>query len=308
MGDGRWAMGVPTGSARAYAIRPYDQPAPVAADVLTRTDALARDDVLAGSRRSRIGSKARTLRGTLQYDGTAYAGFQWQRNALSIQGAVETAIGKVTGAASRVTGAGRTDAGVHARGQVISFVTETRLETPILLRALNATLPRDIVLRDLVDVEDGFNARYSARSRAYEYIVHNAPLPSPFWRLYSYHVAGPLDVEAMGHVLGRLLGEHDFAAFGRPMEHTRDGKMVRGGTVRTMLAARCWSREDFVYFYVEANAFLRHMVRQIVGAALKVGQRRMAAADVLSFVHRPSAAVAGPAAPAHGLYLVSVTY
>ncbi len=251
---------------------------------------------------------SRTLRGTLQYDGAAYAGFQWQKNAPTVQGAVETAIAAVTGTANRVTAAGRTDAGVHARGQVVSFQTETGLETPVLLRALNATLPRDIVLRDLVEAEEGFNARHSARSRSYEYIVRNAPLPSPFWRLYSYHVAGPLDIEAMGQALGHLLGEHDFAAFGMPMEHTRGGETVRGGTVRTMLAARCWSREDFVYFYVEANAFLRHMVRQIVGAVLKVGQRRATAADVLALVQRPRAAVAGPAAPAHGLYLVSVTY
>ena len=250
----------------------------------------------------------RAWRGTLQYDGTAYAGFQWQKNAPSIQGAVEAAIAAVTGVASRVTAAGRTDAGVHARGQVISFTSDTSLATPVLLRALNATLPRDIVLRDLTEAEEGFNARYSARSRSYEYIVHNTPLPSPFWRLYSYHVPGPLDIDAMGLALSHLVGQHDFAAFGMPMEHTRDGEKVRGGTVRTMLAARCWSREDFVYFYVEANAFLRHMVRQIVGTALKVGQRRLASADVLAFVQSPRAAVAGPAAPAHGLYLVSVTY
>jgi len=252
--------------------------------------------------------RARTLRGTLQYDGTAYAGFQWQTNAPTIQGALETAIVKVTGIGSRVTGAGRTDAGVHARGQVISFSTDASLATPVLLRALNATLPRDIVLLDLAEAEEGFNARYSARSRAYEYIVRNTPLPSPFWRLYSYHVPGALDIAAMGHALGHLLGEHDFAAFGMPMEHTRDGEKVRGGTVRALLAARCWSKEEFVYFYVEANAFLRHMVRQIVGAALKVGQRRLTPADVLALVEKPRSGSAGPAAPAHGLYLVSVTY
>lgn len=252
--------------------------------------------------------RARTLRGTLQYDGTAYAGFQWQSHVPTIQGALETAIARVTGVGSRVTGAGRTDAGVHARGQVISFATATVLATPVLLRALNATLPRDIMLLNLAEAEGSFNARYNARSRAYEYIVRNAPLPSPFWRLYAYHVPGTLNVGAMGHALEHLVGEHDFAAFGMPMEYTRDGKRVRGGTVRTMLAARCWSKEEFVYFYVEANAFLRHMVRQIVGAVLKVGQRRLAPADVLALVDEPRSGSAGPAAPAHGLYLVSVTY
>lgn len=254
------------------------------------------------------GEGRRTLRGTLQYDGTSYAGFQWQTNAPTIQSAVEAALTTVTGRHSRVTGAGRTDAGVHARGQVISFETATRLTTDVLLRALNATLPRDIVLRDLVEAADGFHARYSAHSRAYEYIVYNAPTPSPFWRLYSHHVPGSLDVEAMGQTLRHLLGEHDFAAFGMPMERTRDGQKMRGGTVRTMLAARCWAREEFVYFYVEANAFLRHMVRRIVGSALKVGQRRLATGDVLALVQRPQSGVAGPTAPPQGLYLVSVTY
>ena len=254
------------------------------------------------------GERWRTLRGTLQYDGTSYAGFQWQTNAPTIQSAVEAALTTVTGRHSRVTGAGRTDAGVHARGQVISFETETRLTTEVLLRALNATLPRDIVLRDLVEAADGFHARYSAHSRAYEYIVYNAPMPSPFWRLYSHHVPGTLDVAAMGQTLRHLLGEHDFAAFGMPMERTRDGQTMQGGTVRTVRAARCWAREEFVYFYVEANAFLRHMVRRIVGAALKVGQQRLTAGDVLTLVQRPQSGVAGPTAPPQGLYLVSVTY
>ncbi len=249
------------------------------------------------SRASNENEGARTLRGTLQYDGTSYAGFQWQTTAPTIQGAVEAAITTVTGRYSRVTGAGRTDAGVHARGQVISFETDTRLTTDVLLRALNATLPRDIVLRDLVEAADGFHARYSAHSRAYEYIVYNAPTPSPFWRLYSHHAPGPLDVEAMGQTLRHLLGEHDFAAFGMPMERTRDGERMRGGTVRTMLAARCWTREEFVYFYVEANAFLRHMARRIVGSALKVGQRRLTTGDVLALVQRPYSGVGGAPPP-----------
>jgi tRNA pseudouridine38-40 synthase len=112
----------------------------------------------------------------------------------------------------------------------------------------------------------------------------------------------------MEQALAHLVGEHDFAAFGMPMERTRDGKKVIGGTVRTLLAARCWRAADLVYFYVEANAFLRHMVRQIVGSVLRVGQRRNTPADILAHVQEPRAASAGPAAPAHGLYLVAVTY
>src|SRR5579885_1743165 len=248
------------------------------------------------------------LRGTVQYDGTAYAGFQIQANASTVQGALEEAIARVTGSFSRVTGAGRTDAGVHARGQVISFGSATHLSNEVLLRALNATLPDDIVLLELDEAEPGFNARYDARSRAYEYVVYNAKLPSPFWRRYSYHVPEDLDTERMSAALQVLLGEHDFAAFGMPMEHTREGVSVRGGTVRTLHEARCWAARPFVYFYLEANAFLRHMVRQVVRTVLRVGSGRLSPGTVVEILHSRRIAASGPAVPAHGLYLVKVTY
>ena len=250
----------------------------------------------------------RTLRGILQYDGTAYAGFQSQANAPTIQDALEGALATVTGAACRVTGAGRTDAGVHARGQVVSFQTETRLAPDVLRRALNAILPEDIVLLSLEEAEQGFSARYAARRRAYEYVVYNAPTPSPFWRRYSHYVAGLLDLQGMGAALEPLVGSHDFAAFGMPMEHTRDGATTRGGTVRTLYQARCWAARPFVYFYLEANAFLRHMVRLIVGTVLKVGRGRLPAAEVYSILQARRINASGPAAPARGLYLVHVTY
>ncbi len=249
-----------------------------------------------------------TLRATVQYDGTAYAGFQAQANAPTVQGALEAALAAVTGQPCRVVGAGRTDAGVHARGQVISFCPETHLATETLQRALNATLPRDIVLAELAVAPQGFNARYDAASRAYEYVVDNGPTPSPFWRLYSHYVAGALDVEGMSQALDHLVGEHDFAAFGMPMERTRGGVTVRGGTVRTLIEARCWAVRPFIYFYLEANAFLRHMVRQVVGTVLRVGGRRLTPAGVLEILRSRRIAASGPAAPARGLYLVTVRY
>ena len=188
----------------------------------------------------------RTLRGTVQYDGTAYAGFQVQAAATTVQGTLEAALAAVTGAASRVAGAGRTDAGVHARGQVVSFCSETHLDADTLLRALNARLPDDIVVLTLEDAPPDFNARYDARSRAYEYVVYNDILASPFWRFYSYHVVGSLDVTSMSTALEQLVGEHDFASFGMPMERTRDGVKRRGRTVRTVFAARCWAAQPFV--------------------------------------------------------------
>jgi len=251
---------------------------------------------------------ARPIRCTVAYDGTAYAGFQRQPGLPTVQGALEDAVSTVTGQPTRIIGAGRTDAGVHARGQVISFVSATTLPLATLQRALNATLPRDIVVSEVEDVAQDFDARFSARSRAYEYVVYNAPAPSPFWRLYSHYVAEALDVQRMGEALIHLLGRHDFAAFGSPMEHTRNGAMVRGGTERTLLTARCWMAQPFVYFYVEADAFLRHMVRQVVGTVLKVGRGRLAPVDVLTILRSRRVGAAGPAAPAQGLYLVKVSY
>jgi len=251
---------------------------------------------------------ARPIRCTVAYDGTVYAGFQRQPGLPTVQGALEDAVSTVTGSPTRIIGAGRTDAGVHARGQVISFVSETTLPVATLRRALNATLPRDIVVSAVEEVAPDFDARFSARSRAYEYVVYNAPTPSPFWRLYSHHVGEALDVERMGEALTGLLGRHDFAAFGSPMEHTRNGAMIRGGTERTLLAARCWMAQPFVYFYLEADAFLRHMVRQVVGTVLKVGRGRLASSDVFAILRSRRMGAAGPAAPAQGLYLAKVTY
>jgi tRNA pseudouridine38-40 synthase len=250
----------------------------------------------------------RTFRGTVHYDGTAYAGFQVQAKAPTVQGALEDALAGVTGQTTRVVGAGRTDAGVHARGQVISFRSATDLATDTLQRALNALLPEDIVLLSLEEAPADFHARYAARSRAYEYVVYNMPWPSPFWRCYSYHVPELLDVARMGCALEPLLGEHDFAAFGMPMERTRAGTTVRSTTTRTLLAARCWAVQPCVYFYLEANAFLRHMVRLIVGTVLRVGQGRLAPSAVREILAARRLAASGPAVPARGLYLVKVTY
>lgn len=250
----------------------------------------------------------RTFRGTIAYDGTEFSGFQRQSSAPTIQGALEGALEKVTGAPCAVVGAGRTDAGVHARGQVISFASATRLAPDVLQRALNATLPGAIVVRALEEASSSFNARYDARSRAYEYVVYNAALPDPFWRRYSHHVPDALAAGAMDETLRGMVGEHDFAAFGMPMEKTRGGVTVRGGTIRTLLAAGCRTASPFVYFYVEANAFLRHMVRQIVGTVLKVGRGRLTPHDVLAILRDRRLDAAGPSAPAQGLYLSYVRY
>lgn len=250
----------------------------------------------------------RTFRATVQYDGTEYAGFQRQRAATTVQGALESAIAAVTGEESFVDGAGRTDAGVHARGQVVSFRTSNALEASVLLRALNARLPQSIVVQELSEAREGFHARYDAVGRTYEYVIYNQALPSPFWRRYAWHVREPLDVELMRQSLLVLQGEQDFASFGRPMAYTREGITAYGSTVRHLGTARCWADESLVRVLVEANAFLRQMVRRIVGTAVQVGRRRLTVQDMVRIVQTRQITAAGPVAPAHGLYLVNVLY
>lgn len=256
----------------------------------------------------------RTLRGTVQYDGTAFAGFQRQPGTMTVQGALEAAIARVTQQPATVAGAGRTDAGVHALGQVIHFQTGSTLPLADLRRGINACLPDGAAVLDLAEAAPDFHARFSARGREYRYVVENAQVRSPLLRRHAHHVATALEVDAMAAAAAALEGQHDFAAFGAPMEHSRPapdgGRMVtvRGGTIRTMLASRCWRRGRFVLFCFVADAFLRHMVRLLVGTLLRIGSGALRVDTIAALLGRRSAASAGPAVPAHGLYLVRVYY
>jgi tRNA pseudouridine38-40 synthase len=242
----------------------------------------------------------RHFRALVEYDGTDYHGFQFQSDRRSVQGVLEKALSKLTGQASRMVGAGRTDAGVHATGQVIAFWASWRHEVTDLLRAMNAVLPKDVVLLSLEIAPRGFHPRYSARSRCYRYTVLNQPLRSPLNRRWALGMSKPLDIERMNQAAAGLVGEHDFATFGRP---------PRGqNTVRQVLRANWWREQALVHFDIEANAFLQKMVRSLVGTLLQVGigdlsleefGRRLAACD---------RSLAGPTAPPHGLCLVAVNY
>ncbi len=256
----------------------------------------------------------------VEYDGTAYLGFQIQSSGRTIQGEIERALAEVTQRPSRVVAAGRTDAGVHARGQVIHSMVAWRHPWPDLHRALNAVLPADIAVVDLRQAPPGFHARYSARSREYVYTVYNGAVRSPLAARYAYHYAGPLDAEAMNRACACLVGEHDFLPFGwspRDEAQSKDDIMpgrgdvspsVGRGTVRTVHRAGCRREGLFVYFEVEADAFLRRMVRRIVGNLVLVGSGELSPedfAELLSLKHRrtPGVAVSG-----HGLCLVKVNY
>jgi tRNA pseudouridine38-40 synthase len=240
------------------------------------------------------------LMAIVEYDGTEYLGFQIQRNGRTIQGEIERALAQVTQHRTRIVGAGRTDAGVHAKGQVIHFVAEWRHDLGDLHRALNAVLAQDVAVLELREVDPGFHARYSAFSREYVYTVHNSPVRSPVTQRYAYCYPKPLDVEPIDHACCCLLGTHDFLPFGWP---------PRGeNTVRTVYRARCWRAGTFVYIDLEADAFLRRMVRRIVANLLLVGNGELSVesfAGLLLLKDRRTPAVD---APAQGLCLVRVNY
>lgn len=240
------------------------------------------------------------LMAIVEYDGTEYLGFQIQRDGRTVQGEIERALAVVTQYRTRVVGAGRTDAGVHARGQVIHFTVPWGHSLADLHRALNAVLPADVAIIALREAPSGFHARYDARSREYVYTIYNGTVRSPLAVRYAYHFARPLDVQAMDHACACLVGTHDFLPFGWP---------PRGeNTVRTVYRAHCWREGDFVYVELEADAFLRAMVRRIVGNLLLVGTGELSVegfAQLLSLRHRHTPAVA---VPARGLCLVRVNY
>lgn len=256
----------------------------------------------------------RYVRATIAYDGTDFAGFQWQTNGRTVQGVLERALAQVCGirleeAPSRVIGAGRTDAGVHATGQVIGCETTWRHDWPSLLRALNAVLPDDVAVLDLDAVDPGWHPRYSAVRRSYQYRVLNRSIRSPLERRFALHVDRPLDVAALNAGAARLLGEHDFASFGQPMRRTdATGVEHLGGTVRRLDEA-IWRQDgERLTFDVAGNAFLRGMVRSIVGTLLQVGLGRWPEERVGEVLAARSRDAAASPAAACGLCLIRVDY
>jgi tRNA pseudouridine38-40 synthase len=240
------------------------------------------------------------LRAVVAYDGTNYHGFQVQAQATTIQGELERVLAEVTGTQVRVVPAGRTDAGVHAWGQVIAFRAAWRPPLSSLQRALNALLPWDIVVWELAPAEPDFHPRFSARSREYHYRLLNQPWRSPLAVRYAYHVSTPLDVAAMAAASGALLGVHDFAAFGQAPQGDN--------TVRRVYKALWRSQGTELVFEIEADAFLRRMVRSLVGTLLLVGSGKLDAAAFKEILESGERRRAGPPVPPQGLCLVRVNY
>jgi tRNA pseudouridine38-40 synthase len=232
-------------------------------------------------------------RARCEYDGTDFAGFQLQPNARTVQGELETALARLSGGERVVVdGAGRTDAGVHASGQVIAFTYPGRLPGPELSRAINAQLPPDVAIRDVRRVPGGFNPRYAARYREYRYTVWNGPR-SPLRERYALGVRSPLDIAAMASAGSVLEGRHDFSAFS-------------GGDrppVRTVYAVRVRREGRLVTIDVRANAFLRGQVRRMTAALLEIGLGRMDTAGLRAALAAREPALNGAVAPAKGLCL-----
>jgi tRNA pseudouridine38-40 synthase len=237
----------------------------------------------------------------LEYDGTVYAGSQLQANAETVQGALEEAVRQTTDEEVRVAFAGRTDAGVHARGQVASFATAARLDEASLLRALNARLPQDIAVRQIREVDLSFDPRRDATSRWYRYLIDSHPVRSPLRRLQGWHVPVALDETQMAEASAGMVGHRDFAAFASRFEDQE------ASTVRDLRRFDVRRAGSSVICDLEANAFLPHQVRRMVGALVEVGKGRMSAEQYVSLLEAAPASV-GPAAPPHGLYLMRVCY
>ena len=241
----------------------------------------------------------RRLALVLEYDGSRYGGSQYQKNAPSIQGELEAALNKLTGENLRATFAGRTDAGVHARGQVAAFVTGSRLEPEAFVRGLNHWLPADIAAQWALEVPLDFDVRRRARSREYRYLVLQAPVPSPLLQSFAWRVKEPLDVEAMKEAASPLVGRHDFAVFAGP---------VAGSTVRTLHRCEVKAQGRLLAVSMEADAFLPHQVRRTLGALVQVGRRQQSVEEFAALVRTSRPGAAGPTAPPQGLCLMRVNY
>jgi tRNA pseudouridine38-40 synthase len=244
-------------------------------------------------------------RATLAYDGTAYQGFQRQAGETpTVQLALERAIAAVTGQQVTVIGAGRTDTGVHARGQVIAFEVEWPHRDDALMRALNVRLPGDIALQDIAPAP-GFHPRFDAISRVYQYDILRSAQRQPLLRDRAWHVYGPLDEALMREAAGLLIGRHDFATFGQAPWSDNTVRTVMRSEWRSELADE---RAPLMVYTIEADAFLQHMVRRIVGLLVAVGRGRMTVATFEDLFRRAKLAEAVSLAPPQGLVLERVNY
>jgi tRNA pseudouridine38-40 synthase len=249
----------------------------------------------------------RNLKLTLSYDGSDFAGWQVQPDAVTVQGTLASAIGRVTGEKVLPQGSGRTDAGVHALAQVVTFVTESPVPTANFVKAMNDVLPASVRVLEVEEAAEDFHARHSARAKTYRYRIYRGAICPPFLARYVWHYPFPLDEEAVTRAAGFVEGEHDFTSFAAvDLERGRDGASV--SNVRRIFSS-AWERQgdEFVYT-VKGSGFLHHMVRNLAGTYILVGKGTLQVEDVRRILEARDRSAAGATAPASGLYLVNVEY
>lgn len=243
----------------------------------------------------------------IQYDGTDFHGWQLQENDRTIQGELERVIGTLEDAEVKVAGSGRTDAGVHAEGQVANVILNRSFTPERLRAAINGNLWRDIRIMNVEKAPDEFHARFSARNKTYIYRIVNAPVMSPFWRRFAHHEARPLDLGRMTEASRLLLGEHDWTAFSSAQADGENRvRTVTDCTLESFWDAR--ANAAVIEFKISANGFLRYMVRSIVGTLLEVGRGEKDSDTIHTALVRCDRSLAGKTAPANGLTLLRVDY
>lgn len=237
----------------------------------------------------------------VEYDGTRYHGFQWQVGVPTIQDELERAIRRLCQKSSRVIAASRTDAGVHAKGQVVSFWTESTLDTRTWVQALNHYLPKDIAVKAAYKAQADFSVRRDALSREYRYYILNSKTRSPFSRRFALFLPQILDLEIMNEACQLILGEHDFVSFAASIEGKKS-------TVRRVYEAAVEKKGEFVVFRMVANSFLSHQVRSTVGLLIRLGSGKLRIKDFHDIMEAKRLGLAGPLVPPQGLWLVRITY
>ena len=260
-------------------------------------------------RRPQCNSNCRTTLGlpkyklTLEYDGTDFAGFQIQNNARTVQGVLEKALKTVYKSQTKITGASRTDSGVHAEGQVAHFSSEKKIDPSSLLKAINSNLPEDAAVREVEVVPEEFHARFHAKKKRYEYVICLSNLRSPLARRRTYFYYYPVDTQKLIQAAKCLVGTHDFKSF-----QAKSSEKEEMSAVRTLskLDIRC--EGDKIHFAFEGNGFLYNMVRNIVGSLLEVGRKKMSGADFKKKFKACNRKLMGPTAPAYALTLKKIIY
>jgi tRNA pseudouridine38-40 synthase len=244
----------------------------------------------------------RNMRLILEYDGSGYHGWQRQNEETTIQALIEEKIHVMTKESVKLIASGRTDAGVHAFCHVCNFITDSQIDPPSFKRGLNALLPNDIFIKQAEEVPIDFHSMYDAESKTYEYRILNQKAPNVFLRFYTWHIPQLLDREKMRACLSSLRGEHDFSSF----KSTGSGNI---NPVRKMMRAEIHEPDkDLLYLVFEANGFLRHMVRNIVGTVVEVGRGKIGVDDFVAIFQAGDRAKAGLKAPPQGLFLTDVRY